>query len=123
MPFAPIVVDSQANKVFHTNNKSHYAAEFMTLCYNTRKEWIPRIPAVVHEVDSTARPQIVKEDNPFYPVIMKYWELSDIPVLLNTSFNIHGEPIIESPEQALNHLNNDVVDLLVIDNHMYSKEF
>ncbi len=54
---------------------------------------------------------------------MKYWELSDIPVLLNTSFNIHGEPIIESPEQALNHLNNDVVDLLVIDNHMYSKEF
>ena len=122
MPFAPIVVDSQANKVFHTNNKSHYTAEFMTLCYNTRKEWIPKIPAVVHEVDSTARPQIVKEDNPFHPVLMKYWELSDIPVLLNTSFNIHGEPIIESPEQALVHLKNGVVDLLVIDDHMYTNE-
>ena len=119
MPFAPIVIDTEANKVFHTNNKSHYTAEFMTICYNTRKEWIPRIPAVVHEVDSTARPQIVKEDNPFYPVITKYHKLSDIPVLLNTSFNIHGEPIIESPEQALVHLKNGVVDLLVIDDYMY----
>ena len=84
-----------------------------------RKEWIPRIPAVVHEVDSTARPQIVKKDNPFHSVLTKYYGLSDIPVLLNTSFNIHGEPIIESPEQALVHLNNGVVDLLVIDNYMY----
>ena len=119
MPFAPIVIDTEANKVFHTNNKSHYTAEFMTICYNTRKEWIPRIPAVVHEVDSTARPQIVKKDNPFYPVITRYHKLSDIPVLLNTSFNIHGEPIIESPEQALVHLKNGVVDLLVIDDYMY----
>ena len=119
MPFAPIVLDTEANKVFHTNNKSHYTAEFMTICYNTRKEWIPRIPAVVHEVDSTARPQIVKKDNPFHSVLTKYYRLSDIPVLLNTSFNIHGEPIIESPEQALVHLNNGVVDLLVIDNYMY----
>ena len=119
MPFAPIVLDTEANKVFHTNNKSHYTAEFMTICYNTRKEWIARIPAVVHEVDSTARPQIVKKDNPFHSVLTKYYGLSDIPVLLNTSFNIHGEPIIESPEQALVHLNNGVVDLLVIDNYMY----
>ena len=81
-----------------------------------------KIPAVVHEVDCTARPQIVKEDNPFHPVLMKYWELSDIPVLLNTSFNIHGEPIIESPEHALVHLKNGVVDLLVIDDHMYTNE-
>ena len=76
--------------------------------------------AVVH-VDGSARPQIVKSDNPFYGVLKKYHEISKIPVLLNTSFNNHGEPIIESPGQALRHLKNGIVDLLVIDNHHYTR--
>tara|TARA_B100000287_G_scaffold360015_1_gene352219 strand:- start:2441 stop:4144 length:1704 start_codon:yes stop_codon:yes gene_type:complete len=118
MPFAPIVLDEYADIVFETNGKSHYTAEFMTICYQTRDEWKDTIPAVVH-VDGSARPQIVKSDNPFYGVLKKYHEISKIPVLLNTSFNNHGEPIIESPGQALRHLKNGIVDLLVIDNHHY----
>jgi len=119
MPFAPIVIGEKANDIFVTNNKSHYTAEFMTMCYETRKEWIDRIPAVVHKVDKSARPQLVYEKNPFYDVLVEYEKLSGIPVLLNTSFNVHGEPIIDSPDQAITHLLNGVVDYLVMEDFIY----
>ena len=121
MPFAPIVLAEKANEVFVTNNKSHYTAEFMTLCYQTREEWIDKIPAVVHEIDKSARPQIVYKKNPFYDILVEYEKISKIPVLLNTSFNIHGEPIIDAPEQALGHLRNNVIDYLVIEDFIYYK--
>ena len=119
MPFAPIVIGEKANDVFITNNKSHYTAEFMTMCYDTREEWIDKIPAVIHEVDKSARPQLVYENNPFYNVLVEYEKLSNIPVLLNTSFNVHGEPIIDGPDQAINHLMDGVVDYLVMEDFIY----
>ena len=119
MPFAPIVIGEKANDIFVTNNKSHYTAEFMTMCYDTRKEWIDKIPAVIHEVDSSARPQIVYKNNPFYNVLIEYEKLSSIPVLLNTSFNVHGEPIIDGPDQSLNHLMDGVIDYLVMEDYIY----
>ena len=119
MPFAPIVLAEKANEIFITNNKSHYTAEFMTICYYTRENWIDEIPAVVHEIDKSARPQLVYEKNPFYEILIEYEKISNIPVLLNTSFNIHGEPIIDTPSQAFNHLVNGVVDYLVMENFIY----
>ena len=120
MPFAPMVLEEEFEKVF-TCSKSKYAAQFMTICYSTKPEWIDKIPAVIQKSDKTARPQVInQENNPMVWSLMKnYQKLSGIPVLLNTSFNIHNEPIIEKPSHAFQHLVDNVVDKLVIGNYVY----
>jgi carbamoyltransferase len=120
MPFAPMVLEEEFDNIF-TCGKSKYAAQFMTVCYSTKDEWIEKIPAVIQKSDKTARPQVVNQtNNPMVWELMKeYQSLSDIPVLLNTSFNIHNEPIIENPNHAFTHLVNNVVDKLVIGNYVY----
>ena len=120
MPFAPIVMKEYFSDIF-VEQKSQYTAEFMTLCYDTKEEWIDRIPAVIQKSDKTARPQIVTQDGvpKFWEILNEYREVSGIPVLLNTSFNAHNEPIIDSPEHAFVHLNNGIIDKLVIENYVY----
>ena len=85
MPFAPIVLEEKFDEIFE-ETKSKYAAQFMTICYQTKEEWINKIPAVIQKADKTARPQIVaKENNPeFWEILNEYYNLSNIPVLLNT---------------------------------------
>ncbi len=82
---------------------------------------IERIPAVIQKSDKTARPQIISnENNPkIHKLMQHYFELSGIPLILNTSFNTHGEPIIENPNHALKHLKNNVVDKLIIGSYVY----
>ena len=123
MPFAPIVMSEYANIVFFAE-KSQYTAEFMTMCFTTRPEWVNKIPAVIHHVDHSSRPQIVfKDRNPhFYNILDEYNKLSNIPVLLNTSFNGHGEPIIDKPEHAFEHLKKGTVDMLVMENYVYKNK-
>lgn len=123
MPFAPMVLAEYANELFDIT-KSQYTAEFMTMCYNTRSEWVSRIPAVVHEIDSTARPQIVVEQNNplFHEVANEYYKVSGIPCLLNTSFNGHNEPIIDSPENASTKLAAGMIDYLAIEDYLCWKE-
>ena len=123
MPFAPVVLDGYADKVFIVN-KSRYTAEFMTMLYDTREEWYDKIPAVVHPIDKTARIQIVTKDSnfKFYNLLDCFRQITDIPVLLNTSFNIHGEPIVCRPEEAFVHLDNGIVDKLVINDKTYTKK-
>jgi carbamoyltransferase len=122
MPFAPAVMEEHADTIFNVT-KSRYTAEFMTMLYDTRPEWADRIPTVVHPKDKTARIQIVtKTSNPtFYRVLDEYNKLTGVPVLLNTSFNVHEEPIVCHPSEAFNHLENDIVDLLIINNFIYRK--
>lgn len=122
MPFAPVVIDKYAEEVFNCK-KSKYTAEFMTMLYDTNDSWVPLIPAVVHPIDKTARIQIVTKDNnpKFYSLINKFNDITNIPVLLNTSFNVHGEPIVCHPEEAFVHLSNNIVDKLVINNKTYIK--
>lgn len=121
MPFAPIVMDEFFDEIF-INPKSKYAAQFMTITYDTKEEWIEKIPAVIQKSDKTARPQLVrKTNNPkFWEILNEYRLLSDIPVLLNTSFNSHNQPIIDSPEQALESLQNNIIDKLVINDYVIS---
>ena len=122
MPFAPVVIDKYADDVFKIH-KSKYTAEFMTMLYDTKREWHNKIPAVVHPIDKTARIQIVtQKSNPkFYKLINKFNDITNIPVLLNTSFNVHGEPIVCHPKEAFVHLRNNIVDILVINNSIYTK--
>jgi carbamoyltransferase len=123
MPFAPVVIDKYANQVFKVT-KSAYTAEFMTMLYDTREEWVDKIPAVVHPIDKTARIQIVTESNnpKFYELINKFNDITNIPVLLNTSFNVHEEPIVCTPREGFVHLENGIVDMLVIGNYIFTKK-
>ena len=122
MPFAPAVMEEHANTIFKVD-KSTYTAQFMTMLYDTRPEWANKIPTVVHPVDKTARIQIVTPNsNPtFYKILDEYNKITGVPVLLNTSFNVHEEPIVCHPNEAFAHLENDIVDLLIINNFIYKK--
>jgi len=121
MPFAPIVLSENFDDIF-TPSKSKYTSEFMTLCYSTKEIWINKIPAVIQKSDKSARPQVVVKNNlpKFWEILNEYYKISGIPVLLNTSFNSHNEPIIENPQQAFNTLNRKVIDKLVIEDYVYS---
>lgn len=121
MPFAPAVLDEDADVIFDVT-KSRYAAEFMTLCYDTREEWREKLPTVVHPVDKTARIQIVTEtSNPlFYQILKSYKGKKGFGCLVNTSFNVHNEPIVNKPNEAFIHLKNNIVDYLVTPYGIYS---
>lgn len=114
MPFAPYVLDEDAERVFFIDRRNREACRFMTITTGVRPEFRDRIPAVVH-VDGTARPQIVTAaDNPLYYAILKaYRDLTGVPCLVNTSFNAHEEPIINTPGEALAALGAGRIDFLV----------
>jgi carbamoyltransferase len=102
MPFAPACLSGHEEKLFNWNPASRDSARYMTITLDCT-EWMKNhCPAVVH-VDGTARPQIVDyETNPsFYKILTKYYELSGVPVLVNTSFNMHEEPIVCTPDDAI----------------------
>ena len=115
MPFAPSVMEEYADEIFEGVEKARHAAEFMTITFDVKKEWRPRIPAVVH-VDGTARPQLVTtRTNPrYHALIAAYKRLSGIPVVLNTSFNAHEEPIVCTPADAIQAFQDNRIDCLAI---------
>jgi carbamoyltransferase len=117
MPFAPSALAEHADELFDNVDPGRHTAEFMTITYDVKKHWHDRIPAVVH-VDGTARPQLVrKERNPLYwRVIDRYRQLSGIPLVLNTSFNVHEEPIVCQPKEAAQALVENRIDCLAIGN-------
>ena len=115
MPFAPSVLAEHADEIFKHVDKARHTAEFMTVTFDVREEWLSRIPAVVH-VDGTARPQLVRaEVNPLYHrLISAYHALSGIPLVLNTSFNVHEEPIVCAPTEAIHAFTEKRVDCLAV---------
>jgi len=119
MPFAPVVMEEYFDDLF-TETKSKYSGRFMTLCYDTKPEWIEKLPSVIQKSDGTARPQVVNKmtNKNYWEVINQFRELTGIPVLLNTSFNIHNEPIIEEPCRAVKHLTDGLLDKLVFENYV-----
>ena len=121
MPFAPFVLAEDVADVFYINDADRYAMRFMTITCEVREEWRERIPAVLH-VDNTARPQIIDDkDNPLYAAILrKHKEITGLPVLINTSFNAHEEPIIRTPEECLRALQNKRVDYVATNLGVYA---
>jgi carbamoyltransferase len=102
MPFAPAVLANKASKLFHNLKGSEKTAEFMTMTFDCTEEMKAKCPAAVH-VDGTARPQLVSEktNSSFHQILTRYHDLTGIPALINTSFNMHEEPIVCSPEDAI----------------------
>ena len=123
MPFAPSIMEDHFEEIYE-EDKSKYSAEFMTLCFNVKEEWLPKIPAVTQELDRSGRPQIVKQSvNPiYYNIINEYYKTSGIPIILNTSFNAHGEPINNYPHQVLKHLKEGIIDMIVTENYIITND-
>lgn len=123
MPFAPVIAADDADEVFHLPSVSRYAAHFMTVTCAVRKQWRARIPAVVH-VDDTARPQLIeRQTNPLYfDILAAFKARTALPVLINTSFNVHEEPIINTPQECCRALSDGRVDFVVTQDGFYGRE-
>jgi carbamoyltransferase len=117
-PFAPIVLAERAKEIFETDDESPY----MLMAVRVRPEWKDKIPAIVH-VDGTARLQTVRQDtNPRLHQLLKEFDaLTGVPVLLNTSFNIRGEPIVETPRDAVDCFLGTGIDYLALHDRLISK--
>ncbi len=113
MPFAPSMLDIDAKDFLVGYREDQIAAKYMTITYHVPANAIDKIQAAVH-VDGTARPQVVfKQDNPsFYAIIEAYKKFSGFGVVINTSFNMHEEPIVATPEDAIRAFLVNAVDVL-----------
>jgi len=102
MPFAPVTLHENASECYHDVAGAEHAAEFMTITFDATPRMRRESPACVH-VDGTARPQLVRREvnRSMYDILKGYHQLSGIPSLINTSFNMHEEPIICTPEEAV----------------------
>jgi carbamoyltransferase len=118
-PFAPVVLAERADEIF----ADHRDSPFMLLAEAVRPEWRDRIPAIVH-VDGTARVQTIREDQngPLYRLIKAFDALTGVPVLLNTSFNVKGEPIVETPADAIHCFLATGIDYLILHDVLMSKK-
>ena len=115
MPFAPVTLAESADQCYRNLDGARYAAEFMTITFGCTPWLHERCPAVVH-VDGTARPQLIhRETNPgYYRILEEYRKLTGLPVLINTSFNMHEEPIVCTPHDALRAFVQGGLDYLLL---------
>lgn len=115
MPFAPAMLDEDRDEYLIGAEAGRHAAEFMTVCFDCTDRMKREHPAVVH-VDGTARSQLVRQDtNPtFHRILRLFKERDGCGVILNTSFNIHEEPIICTPDEAIAAFLNARLDYLAI---------
>ncbi|MEC8424825.1 MAG: carbamoyltransferase C-terminal domain-containing protein, partial [Myxococcota bacterium] len=102
MPFAPVVRAEDAPRYFQGYESAARAARFMTCCFDVTPLFKEHAPAAVH-VDGTARPQFVDAETlpHLHAVLTRLGELTGAPVLINTSFNLHEEPIVCTPSDAV----------------------
>ncbi len=119
MPFAPAVLDSEKYNLFLNCQGCEKTSEFMTITFDCTDEMAEKCPAAVH-VDKTARPQFVSErtNESFHKIISAYHELTGVPAVINTSFNMHEEPIVCSPKDAVRAFLLGNIDYLAIGDYL-----
>ena len=115
-PFAPCILEEHLSEYFDINIPSPY----MLMVAPVKKP--KKIPAVTH-VDGTSRLQTVSKNinSLFYNLITEFYKISDVPVLINTSMNVRGEPIVNTPEQAYNMIIKTDMDYIVLGNYIIKK--
>lgn len=117
MPFAPATLDRYASDCYEALEGALDPARFMTVTFPCSPQMKAASPGVVH-VDGTARPQILDPETApdFYGILSAYYRLTGIPSLINTSFNMHGEPIVCTPDDAIRCFRQGKLDFLAIGN-------
>jgi len=122
-PFAPSVLAECSEQYFELPEATrHYPARYMLYVVPVKPDQRSELPAVTH-VDGTARLQIVfREESPlYYHLIERFGQATGVPVVLNTSFNLKGEPIVNSPAEAFNTFSKSDMDALVLENFLIEK--
>ncbi len=119
MPFAPISLMERAADLYVNIDRAMHTAEFMTVTTDCTPRMRAESPAAVH-VDGTARPQLVRaESNPtVHQILRRYEERTKIPTLINTSFNMHEEPIVCSPEDAIRAFKDGNLEVLSLGDYL-----
>lgn len=121
-PFAPVIMEEETDEYFEGGKIAHqFPARYMLFVLPFKKNKAETIRAVNHM--GTGRLQTIREEwNPrYYRIIKSFKEATGIPVLLNTSFNLRGEPIVNTPANAYNTFINSGIDVLVMENFMIRK--
>jgi carbamoyltransferase len=119
-PFAPVCLKIDANKYFDINDNLSYST--MSFAPKVKKHYVEKLSSVTH-IDHTARLQTIDDDNhPLYKLLVEYSKISKISVLLNTSFNIRGRPILNSIDDALNVIIETDIDYLYYNGYIYKKK-
>ena len=117
-PFCPSFLADKVDEFFYKS----YDSKFMTISFDANKVLKKLAPAIVH-IDKTCRIQSVdkKNNSNFYKLIKEYYNITKVPALLNTSFNIKGEPIVCSPNDALRTFFSTGIDVLVLEKYVILK--
>ncbi|HIG11573.1 MAG: carbamoyltransferase C-terminal domain-containing protein [bacterium] len=115
MPFAPVTLWEKRHDCYRGLQGAEHTAQFMTITFDCTETMIASCPAAVH-VDGTARPQLIRREmNPgYYDILSEYEKLSGLPSLINTSFNMHEEPIVCTPDDAIRAFLDGRLDGLAI---------
>ena len=115
MPFAPVTLWEERENCYKNLSGAEDSARFMTVTFDCSDRMLEQSPAVCH-IDGTARPQLIREtDNPsYYRILAEYHRITDIPSLVNTSFNIHEEPIVNTPAEAIQAFTDSRLDALLL---------
>jgi carbamoyltransferase len=123
MPFAPVMLREDAPRLLkgYTADRS-IAASYMTITYDVTDLCKEKAPAIVH-VDGTARPQIVDRDvNPsMFDILTEYKKQRGFSIMVNTSFNMHEEPIIRTPDEAVESVKQAELDVLAIGDYIATR--
>lgn len=121
-PFAPAVVSEEVTRYFEIPEEQQHAFRCMLFVAHVRENYLSRLPAVTH-VDGSARVQTVsKAEHPkFWMLLREFEKCTGIPILLNTSFNLRGQPIVCSPLDALDTFLTSDIDTLVIEDFLVLK--
>jgi carbamoyltransferase len=117
-PFAPSILDENKDEFLLKAKES----PFMNLAFEVSHQIKANIPAVVH-VDNTTRPHLVKKktNSKYFKLISEFAKKSSLPVILNTSFNAHSEPIVHSPQEALNTFYSTDMEYLALGDFLVYK--
>lgn len=122
-PFAPVVLKEKAEKYFDFGKHNYeHLANFMLGVFPVKKEMRNVIPAITH-IDNSARPQIItkKQNARYYGIVKKFGKITGVPVLMNTSLNLKGEPVVNSPQDAFKTFSKSGLDILALETFIILK--
>ena len=122
-PFAPTILKEEIKNYFICDTNLPKITDYMLLIYKIKNKWIKKIPSVIH-IDKTARPQTISknQNRRYYKLIKKFQEITKIPLLINTSFNVRGEPIVCTPFDAYSCMMGTEIDYLVIEKYLIKRK-
>ena len=118
-PYAPVVIKEKQFEIFELKQDSPY----MLLATKVKKYYRKKLPAITH-IDNTSRVQSIEKSKSsfIYKILIEFEKISGLPVLLNTSFNVAGQPIVETPLDAINTFLMTNIDILVMENYIIYKK-